>query len=382
MAVDVRTGASRVLTTGNFPYYLDPGFLTFCREGELWAAPIDVATGELVAPPRLIEEVAADESPIEGCQAFPSRSGSLAYLTRRERGQSRLVSVSRDGTVEPVASEVKNFSLPIPSLDGRLISVGVATADGSEQWLLDLSTGSWSRPEQSGTNTSVAQWVPPDGREIFFASDRVDGLYQVFVQPADRSAPAEILSPSQRANIWLGVSGDGRRVILITFDAPGFSILDRVTGEVRTVIGDGRVYAAAFHRDGDWIVYARMDADHGSNVWLVPFPGPGEPRQITFDGGEEPRWSNAGDEIYYRGATHMMSIPIEKSAGGLVTGRPRPLFEDRFRHSDSLRGFPNYSQHPNGRFLMVENVETREQSLVLVENWRAKLIQAFASDGE
>jgi serine/threonine protein kinase len=374
-AVDIQTGESRVLTTGNFATYIDPGFLFFCREGEVWAAPIDVATGELVKAPRLIEEVGADPSPIEGCQAITSRSGDLIYVTRRETGLSRLVWVSRDGTVEPVASEIKNFSLPIPSLDGRLVSAQVATAEGSEQWILDLETGSWSRPAQSG-QTSVAMWVPPEGREILFASDR-DGLNRAFIQPADRSAPPKPLWPGDRANTFLGVSADGRKVILVAFDAPGFFVLDHDSGEVRNVVEEGVVYCAQFHPDGDWITYARREADHVSNVWLVPFPGPGEPRQITFDGGEEPQWSVAGDEIYYRGPTHFWSMPIEKSGGGLVTGRARPLFEDGFRHFDP-RGFANYSQHPNGRFLMIENVEDRESSLVLVENWRAKVAQAFA----
>jgi hypothetical protein len=77
-----------------------------------------------------------------------------------------------------------------------------------------------------------------------------------------------------------------------------------------------------------------------------------------------------------------MSMSVEKSGAALVTGRPRALFEDRFHHFDHpLRGFTSYSQHPNGRFLMVENAESRDESLVLVENWRAKVVQAFARDG-
>jgi hypothetical protein len=145
------------------------------------------------------------------------------------------------------------------------------------------------------------------------------------------------------------------------------------------VIEDGLVYSAAFHPGGDWIVFARPDAN-GSNLWLVPFPGPGEPRQVTFDGGEEPRWSIAGDEIYYRRPTHVMAIPVERSGAALVTGRPRPLFEDHFRRHVA-RGIQNYQPHPNGRLLMIESVDSGEQSLVLVHNWRAKVAQAFATGG-
>jgi Tol biopolymer transport system component len=247
-----------------------------------------------------------------------------------------------------------------------------------EQWMLDLSTGSWSRPVQSGS-TSAAAWVPPDGREILFYSDRVEGRGQVFVQRADRSAPPERLWPSERAHSWLDVSADGQQVILIAFDAPGFFVLDRRSGEVSTVIGDRTIRSADFHPAGDWIVYARR-GDDGYNLWLAPFPGPGEPRQVTFDGGEEPRWSIGADEIYYRGPTHLMAMPVEKSGGTLATGLPRPLFEDRFRHA-SERGVQNYSVHLDGRFLMIESADSVGVSLVLVENWRAKLVQAFAQGG-
>jgi hypothetical protein len=38
--------------------------------------------------------------------------------------------------------------------------------------------------------------------------------------------------------------------------------------------------------------------------------------------------------------------------------------------------------HPNGRLLMIERVQGDEQSLVLVQNWRAKVARAFAPDGD
>jgi hypothetical protein len=377
-AVDVASGKSRFLVTGSDAKYLDSGFLVFYRNGVLWAAPFDASTGELLAPARSIEEVAVAPGEYDFSSFDVSRSGNLVYEARRETGLGRVVWVGRDGTIEPVAPEIKNFELPIPSPDGRQVSVQVrAGAEAFEQWILDLKTGSWSRPAQSGS-TTAAQWVPPDGREILFQSVR-EGRAQVFVQPADRSAPPRRLWPSERDHVWLGTSADGQQVMLMAFDAPGFFVLDRRSGEVSPVIGDGLVRAADFHRDGDWIVYARIDAG-GSNLWLAPFPGPGEPRQITFDGGEEqPRWSIAADEIYYRSPTHVMAIPVEKSGGALVTGRSRPLFEDRFRHQ-WFRGYVNYVPHPNGRLLMIENVED-SQSIVVVLNWQAKVAQAFAQGG-
>jgi hypothetical protein len=378
-AVDLKTGASRILAPGTNATYLDPGFLMFCRNGALWAAPVDPSTGEFIAPARSFEEVATNPRPYDMCRFDLSRSGNLAYEARRETGLSRLVWVSRDGTVDPVADEVKAFGVPVPSPDGRQLSVTVNVATGIEQWNLDLASRAWSRPEQSGSTTAL-KWIPPGNREFLFVSDRIEGRFQVFLQRADRSAPPERLWPSESAQAWLDVSPDGQQVILVDFGNPkGLVLLDRTSGKVRTIVEDGTVYSAAFHPAGHWIVFARIDASRDSNLWLVPYPGPGEPRQITFDGGEEPRWSIAGDEIYYRGRTHVMPIPVEQADGALVTGRPQSLFEDRFRRN-LLRGIQNYAPHPNGRLLMIESEES-ESSLVLVENWRAKVAQAFAQGG-
>jgi hypothetical protein len=161
VAVDLATRESRMLTVGGFARYLDPGFLIFCRDAALWAAPIESETGELVAPARSIQEVQGDDGPLQGCSFETSRSGNLLYIPRRETGLSRVVWVALDGTVEPVTPEIKNFLLPIPSLDGRQVSVQVVTSEGYEQWILDLSTGSWSRPAQRGSQTSAAEWLPP-----------------------------------------------------------------------------------------------------------------------------------------------------------------------------------------------------------------------------
>jgi hypothetical protein len=60
--------------------------------------------------------------------------------------------------------------------------------------------------------------------------------------------------------------------------------------------------------------------------------------------------------------------------------RPRELFPDHFRRHPTLRGIRSYTQHPNGRLLMIEDVGSGE-SLVMVLNWRAKVAQAFARDG-
>ena len=170
-------------------------------------------------------------------------------------------------------------------------------------------------------------------------------------------------------------------MLLHGFDEEGFFAFDRQTGEVHPAVEQGFARSAAFHPDGDWIVYAAFDPRSGdavSDLWLAPFPGPGEPRQLTFEGGQEASWSRSGNEIYYRSRTHMMAIPIEKQGSEVVTGRPEALFEDHYRRG-ILQGIINYSALADGRFLMIEPAEDQEEKVILVQNWRAKVLEAFSS---
>ena len=377
-AMDLETGKERVLLPGARPFYLDPGVLVFYREGGLWAAPIEPETAALLGPARQVETGVA---PVPGIGLDVGRfaladSGDLLYVLG-SRSVSRLVWVSRDGLdIEEVAPERKPFALPRHSLDWRRISVPARDASGDwELWMLDLGTGSWTRPTQEGNRKRSAMWVPPDGQEIVFGSDRLTGRWQIYIQPADRSAPAERLVPSEDGQVPLGFSPDGRYMLYTNNDVPGLWVFDRESGESEPLLEGNVVRAARFHPAGRWIAYSvRVEGEH--NVWIRPFPGPGEPRQLTFDGGQEASFSPEGSEILYRSPTHMMTLPIEIDGERLVTRRPEPLFVDDYLRNGT--SYQNYAIHPDGRFLMIQAVEDEEERLVFVQNWRAKVLAMFS----
>ncbi len=378
-AVDLETGQERVLVPGAQPFYLDPGVLVFYREGGLWAAPIDPETGDLLGPARQVENEVAPVL-VGGTDLgrfWLADSGDLLYVLG-SRSVARLVWVSRDGRdIEEVAPESKPFGLPRHSLDWRRISVGALDAKGYyEQWMLDLETGSWTRPTQEGNRNLGAMWVPTDGQEIVFMSDRFEGRFQLYIQPADRGAPAERLVPSEHNQAPLDFSPDGRYMLYTgLLDVNGLWVFDRESGESETLLEGNVLGAARFHPTGRWIAYS-MGVQSEQNVWIRPFPGPGEPRQLTFDGGQEASFSPEGSEILYRSPTHMMTLPIEISGERFVTRRPEPLFVD-----DYLRipmSYQNYTVHPDGRFLMIQAAEAEEERLVFIQNWRAKVLEMFS----
>ena len=54
-----------------------------------------------------------------------------------------------------------------------------------------------------------------------------------------------------------------------------------------------------FSPDGRWLAYT-SDESGKTEVYVRPFPGPGQKRLVSSEGGTEPRWRGDGREIFYR----------------------------------------------------------------------------------
>ena len=169
-------------------------------------------------------------------------------------------------------------------------------------------------------------------------------------------------------------SPDSRYLLFEDSSKPGIWLFDSETGEV-TPPDDGEPTPRPiqFHPSGRWIVYATSGAGEPSQIWLRPFPGPGAARQISSAGGQEPRWSRDGRELFFRTDTHMMAIPVAERGEELVLGRPQPLFEDVYLHHVTT-GYPLYDVHPDGRFLMARPGGSSAGSrIVVVQNLLPRL---------
>jgi Tol biopolymer transport system component len=98
-----------------------------------------------------------------------------------------------------------------------------------------------------------------------------------------------------------------------------------------------------FSPDGHWLAYVSNESGR-NEIYVRPFPGPGQKIPISTNGGAVPQWSSDGSELYYREGTKMMAVPTSMNRGFTV-GKPYVLFDKR-------GASPSVS--PDGqRFLMV-----------------------------
>ena len=61
--------------------------------------------------------------------------------------------------------------------------------------------------------------------------------------------------------------------------------------------------------DGHWSTYV-SDESGRSEVYVRPYPGPGQKWTISTDGGSEPIWPRKSGQIFYRNADAMMVVGV------------------------------------------------------------------------
>lgn len=177
--------------------------------------------------------------------------------------------------------------------------------DGRDVWILSLRQGTLSRATFDGDGHD-ATWSP-DGQFLTYTSFR-SGTFGLYRVRAGGGSPAESLlaSPSLGyAGYWLP---DGKSLITTGQGlGPGSGpdiVLVRNAGRgpvEPVIVTPYETQYPALSPDARWLAYV---SDHAGTqqVFVRPFPGPGEEIQVSQQGGSEPVWSPDGREIFYRGA--------------------------------------------------------------------------------
>jgi len=336
-------------------------------DGAMFAAPFDPAHGALAGDAARIPGVDGD---LNGESFALSRGGTLAYAGGNS-ASAHLVAVDRHGTARVLDHDLREYQVISLSPDGNRAAVDIAANSSRDIWLFDLARGNMTR-FTTGHDNIYPVWSV-DGRRIAY-SVNVAGTYNILARAADGSGPVDTLVTGTRYKFpgsftpdghWLvyrqnnagtnedlyAISLDGRHTIR-TLDASPFTEIEPELSP------DGRWLAFVSDESGRYEVYVQsFDAD--ANV--------GAKTQVSFGGGDEPRWAQSGKELYYRTADSLVATSITDGHAG----KPSALFADPY-----LRGprFPGYDVLPGGAgFVMLQRPAGERTELRVVVNWPALL---------
>ena len=131
-----------------------------------------------------------------------------------------------------------------------------------------------------------------------------------------------------------------------------------------------------FSPDGRWIAYCAEETGR-EEIYVRPYPGPGETLQVSNHGGIRPRWGQEGRELYYlQWDGKAMRVAVTPGRE-LKLGPPQLLFEGK---PGQWVGYESFATHDGKRFLMIKPQPSPPVTQVnVVENWIEELKRASST---
>jgi WD40 repeat protein/predicted Ser/Thr protein kinase len=358
--------------------YSPTGHLLFVRDQTLMAQRFDAERlrpdGEVVPVlEQMPQALASSLSPFS-----VSENGVLAYWT----GDTKRELVWFDQAGRRLGSLGSASDIPEHSLspdDKRVALKRPDTRSGASViWVVEVSRGVSSRLTLDRLEESFPIWSP-DGTRIVFVSNR-NGPEDLYQKDSIGTGREELLYKSDVVHKHpLDWSRDGRFILYQTRQPrTGDDIMALPLFGNREPIPflstEFEERHAQFSPDGTYVAYA-SDESGAYEIYVQPFPGPGEKLQISTQGGTQPRWRRDGKEIFYVAPdSRMMAAPLSPWAGSLNVGNPRALFKTTILPG-ALGPTSGYVVTADGqRFLIATPTsETLVFPVTVVLNWAAKL---------
>ena len=384
------------------PFVHGPHVFFVSRNGEIpgiFALKLPVHQGEEAGEPFLVTD--------RGFYPSVANDGSLVYLDETRSAEDAEEGEEQDPSARVTSAAARSDAdLETPgqlvwrSLDGSLLGkVGpplpgmrnpFLSPDGSriivrlrsDLWVVDVQTQRWTKLSSGLSNVMAPRWSA-SGAEVFFSSDSADA-WSIYRMPLAGGGPLP-WPVEGRDPICLDWSPDGKTMLFRVRSDSDQSDIDLWTLTLREQGGFDaapflqttfRERLARFAPDGAHVAYV-SDKTGREEVYVRSFPDDGQEWRISMTGGNHPKWSPAGDRLFYANESTIYAAEIELHPAFTVRALT-PLFRDeRYRALGEL-----YDVGRDGsRVLMVSRVEIGAPSVIrVIQNWSADFAQANQSD--
>jgi Tol biopolymer transport system component len=360
--------------------YAPPGYLLFVREQKLMAQAFDAKKLEVTgARAALAERVIASAN--GHAPLSVSDSGVLAYRSNSFGSLHHLEWFDRQGkSLGPIGPGVISFYFRDPEVaaDGTRLVVadGNALMGHSILMMIDWANRMATRlsPERA---IDIGPTWSPDGSRLVYAS-YTNGHYDLYQRPATLAGTAEVLLTSPEDKFPEDWSADGRFILYSTKSSSN----TKYDLWVFPLFGEGKPIPllqtlanerqARFSPDGRWIAYV-SDESGKNQVYVQGFPLSDFKRQISTEGGVQPRWRSDGKELFFLDLNRRLMAVELSTDSTWQAGVPHVLFETRVAGLTDTRN--HYAVAAGGQRFLLNTVmqESSSAPIIIVLNWAATL---------
>jgi serine/threonine protein kinase/Tol biopolymer transport system component len=376
-AVVLATGERKLIIKGaSVARYVPTGHLIFARAGVLYAVGFDIDRLTVKGKPvPLLVGVAGDKT--TGAVHFSiSNDGTLAYLPGSSNSGGRsLTWVDKKGNPTAINVPPSQFNDVRISPDASRVALLQGSSMSGDVWVYDFARETLTRLTFNTINATPV-WSA-DSKYIYYASVN-SGADETTIlrRPADGSQDAEKVVTITHQAYLKAILPDGETALLDaqrqTADANIFTVSLKPDAKPTALINTQfNEFGAAASPDGRWLAYQSNESGR-PEIYVRELVGSGGRWPISTGGGEEPRWSPDGKELYYRVNNQLIVVPVE-TGSSFHASTPGSLFNEVY----DLRSNSGetYDVDPRGgRFLMIRPPkEDASAQIRVVVNWFEEL---------
>ncbi len=339
------------------------GSIFYVRDFALMAQKFDLDTLKVTGAPVKIDEGMELAGPGRTTLSVSS-DGTFLYRRSSPPVMAQFVIKDREARESPTIIPEGPFRAFALSPDEKRIVAGYDDSPPSS-WVIDAVRGTATRVPFE-RYASFPRWLS-DSRSyvVSVALDTPPNIYLV------RDGTTKRLTRAFQQQYATGVSPDDAWVFFDANEVGGFDMnavsLAPPHNVVSVLSTKFNEYDATPSLDGKWLAYVSNEGGP-LQVFAIPWSAaspavPGSKIQVSTTGGEKPRWSRDGRELYYLDPNRTItSVSIEVEDGELRASIPRALFQ-----IDNTIGFEPMR---DGRFLVTRTrLNPDATSLTVVEGW-------------
>ncbi len=306
------------------------GYLIYLRQQIMLAVPFDTGKMAVTGLAQPIFDDVSSITPSTPGDFAASDSGTLVYLSGAGELKRSIFWLDSAGQKQPLHAAPGLYNGLRLSPDGRRLAFGDGDVLKQQSlWVQDIETNTLVRLTSIPGASHSPLWLP-DGKHILFAvwNQPNAGLYWT---RSDGAGEPQRLLKDERVSCT-SISPDGRRVVLQSgnpFTGTSLSTVSIQQTADRLLVGKREPFLEpssfpmpAISPDGKWVAYGSAETGN-VEIYVQPFPGPGEKVPVSAGGGEFPIWSPHGRELFFIGGNRIMVAEYSASGGVFRAGKPR-----------------------------------------------------------